>query len=235
MPISARGPRDRLIVAIDAPALRDALRMVRQLHGLVRWFKIGSILFTAAGPEAVRRIRARGGAVFLDLKFHDIPTTVAKACAAATRLHVAMLTLHVQGGRAMLQAARAAVDAAASGASHKPLLIGVTRLTSDGGASSATVVRLARVARAARLDGVVAPPAAVRAVRRACGRRFVIVSPGIRLAGDAADDHAAPASAAQALRHGASFLVVGRPVTEARRPRAAAQQLIDDMERAYGS
>lgn len=228
-------PRDRLIVALDAPTLRSAARLVAQLRPLVRWFKIGSILFTAAGPAAVRAVHRRGGRVFLDLKFHDIPTTVAKAVAAAARLRVAMLTLHVQGGPAMLHAARAAAETAARTRSERPLLIGVTRLTSDAASSTAAIVRLARIARAARLDGVVAPPSAVAAVRRACGPRFIIVTPGIRGAQHATHDHAAPAGAGAALRRGATFLVVGRPIAEAPSPRAAAQQLVDDMECACES
>lgn len=227
-------PRDRLIIALDEPTLAANLRLVRRLHAVVRWFKVGSILFTAAGPEAVRRIHARGGRVFLDLKFHDIPTTVAKACAAATRLGVAMVTLHVQGGRAMLQAARHAVDRAAQHRAQRPLLVGVTQLTSEGNLSTRTIVARARLAKTARLDGAVVPPSAVAAVRRACGTRFVIVTPGIRSSGSRTDDHAAPASATAALRRGATFLVVGRPVTAARRPLTATQQLLREMESTDG-
>lgn len=232
--MNPRTPRDRLIVALDEPTLPAAGRLVRRLQPAVRWFKVGSILYTAAGPAAVAWVRRRGGRVFLDLKFHDIPTTVAKACAAATRLGVAMITLHTQGGHEMLAAARAAVNHTAR-AGRRPLLVGVTRLTSDAHTSTRAIVALARVARRAGLDGVVAPPSAIAAVRRACGRRFVIVTPGIRPSGASVDDHAAPSSPAQALRRGATFLVVGRPVAEARRPRAAAQQLLQEMERVHGS
>ena len=233
--MNRRAARERLIVALDAPTLPQARRLVVALQPDIRWFKVGSILFTAAGPEAVRFIRRRGGRVFLDLKFHDIPTTVAKACASATRLGVAMLTLHTQGGLAMLQAARAAVNAAARARRRKPLLVGVTRLTSDADASTRVIVRMARLAKRARLDGVVAPPSAVTAVRRACGRRFVIVTPGIRPAGSGTDDHAAPAGPAAVLARGATFLVVGRPIAEATQPRLAARQLLTEMERVHGS
>jgi orotidine-5'-phosphate decarboxylase len=225
--------RERLIVALDVPAADDALRLVDRLAGRVGLFKIGSQLFTAAGPEIVRAIVARNQKVFLDVKYHDIPNTVAAAVKSASCLGVSLLTLHGLGGRAMLEAA---ARARAGGVR----LLAVTVLTSHDEASLAevglsgplsdSVRRLARLARDAGSDGVVASPHEVGLIREACGQGFLIVTPGIRPAGAQAGDQARLATPAAALTAGADYLVVGRPITEAADPAGAADAIVREME-----
>ena len=225
---------DRLIIALDAPSLREAERVAKRLQDVVRYVKIGSALFTAEGPRAVARMQALGFKVFLDLKFHDIPSTVEKSCRAAVRLGAAMVTVHASGGAAMLQAAAfGARDEARRRGQPGPLVLGVTVLTSDGGASRATqaqVLRLAKDAQAAGVGGVVASAREAAVIRRQVGRRLRIVCPGIRPVGAEPADQRRVATPAEAIRHGADFLVVGRPVTAATDPRAAAAQMIREME-----
>ena len=224
-------PADRLIVALDTPDLAACARLAKHLRGLVRRVKVGSILFAAVGPEAVARMRALGFGVFLDLKFHDIPSTVEKSCQAAARHGAWMLTVHASGGGEMLRAALAgAAHGAASAGLTRPKVVGVTVLTSAA-ASPARVVGLAREAAAAGLDGIVASAREARAIRRAIGPRRLIVCPGIRPADGNADDQRRVATPAQALADGADFLVVGRPITEARDPAAAAREMITEMTR----
>lgn len=222
-------PGDRLIIALDVPDLREAERLVRLLRPSVRWFKVGSELFTAAGPAAPAMVHAHGGSVFLDLKFHDIPNTVAGAVSSAARLGVAMLNVHIAGGEPML---RAASQAARQGDRRRPLLIGVTLLTSEkvDSRSSQRVVDAARLAQDCGLDGVVASALEARAVKLACGEAFVVVAPGIRPDEFAADDQRRTAGPAEAVRQGADYLVVGRPVTRAGDPVGAAQHIIDEIE-----
>jgi orotidine-5'-phosphate decarboxylase len=244
---------DRLLVALDVGTAAEALSLADRLRGAVGGFKIGSQLFTAAGPDVVRTLVDRGDRVFLDLKFHDIPNTVAGAVAAAADLGVWMLTVHAGGGTAMLEAARRAADALGD----RPLVVAITVLTSlDANALAAIgierspldqVLRLARLADAARLDGVVASPLETRAIREACGPDLVIVTPGIRgglaTAGSPADSRASadrPAkddqkrtmSAADAIQAGSSYLVVGRPITNASDPRKAAEDIGDEIRQA---
>ena len=231
----------RVIVALDTPQLGRAVRVARQLQGVIRYVKIGSILFTAAGPEAIRRMRALGFQVFLDLKFHDIPSTVEKSCRAVVAHRVAMLTVHASGERAMLEAAvRGVREEAARRRVVPPKVLGVTVLTSVGASASHDVRRrvaaLALCAKQVGLDGVVASAQEVPMIKRrlrlpAKGSRFVIVCPGIRPVGVAASDQARVVSPAQALANGADWLVIGRPITEARRPRLAAQHLVEDLQR----
>ena len=209
--------------------------MADRLRGAVGGFKIGSRLFTAEGPAFVEELASRGDRVFLDLKFHDIPNTVAGAIAAATRLGVWMVNVHASGGAAMMGAARAAADEEAARLSRPaPLVIAVTLLTSldqeavrEIGLRSITeqVERLARLTEAAGLDGVVASPQEIALIRRSCGPRFAIVTPGIRGAGDVKGDQSRTLSAAAALAAGASHLVVGRPIIAAADPRAAAERI----------
>jgi len=220
--------------------------MARRLSNLVGMFKINIHLFTAAGPEAVRKIGALGQGVFLDLKYHDIPNTVAGAVSAACRLlKVRLLNIHTTGGLAMMRAGAEAIAKAGSRGT-RPKLIGVTILTSldrealrqvgIGGAPASRVVSLARLAKRAGLDGVVASPQEVRQIRRACGRDFLIVVPGVRpataSAGVRADDQARVATPYEAIRAGADYLVVGRPITAAPDPRAAAQAIVQEIAAA---
>jgi orotidine-5'-phosphate decarboxylase len=225
--------RDRLIVALDVPNEADADALVDALAGRVGMFKVGSQLFTAAGPEFVRRLSARGEKVFLDLKYHDIPNTVASAVSAASRLGVSLLTVHALGGQAMMEAAVGALPALGA------RLLAITVLTSHEAPTlaslglapdvPASVQRLALLARAAKVDGIVASPHEVALVREACGGDFLVVTPGIRPTGARAGDQARAATPAAALRAGADYLVVGRPITEARDPAAAAAAVVDEM------
>jgi orotidine-5'-phosphate decarboxylase len=206
--------------------------------------KIGSQLFTAAGPAAVEAAHKRGFRVFLDLKFHDIPNTVAGAVHEATRLGVFMLNVHTSGGMAMMRAAADAASRAATAAGgSRPILLGVTVLTSlDRHALDAElgvpasvpahVLRLAEGARTAGLDGCVASPLEIGLLRRALGRRWIIVTPGIRPAGAAADDQARTATAAAAIAAGADYVVVGRPITAAADPAAAATAIVAEIAAA---
>jgi orotidine-5'-phosphate decarboxylase len=221
----ASGPR--VIVALDFPDAPSAQAMVQRLTPSLCRVKVGNELFTAAGPRLVEGLAHAGYDVFLDLKYHDIPNTVAQACRAATGLGVWMLNVHALGGRAMMEAARDAV----AGAARRPLLIAVTILTSHGpedlaqigveGTPRSAAERLARLAAESGLDGVVCSAQEAPALRAARGQRFVLVTPGIRTAVDAADDQKRTATPGQAVRNGASYLVIGRPVTKASDPIAA--------------
>lgn len=226
--------RERLIVALDVPEEALAMVLVDALAGHVGMFKVGSQLFTSAGPDVVRAIVARGERVFLDLKFHDIPNTVAGAVASAARLGVSLLTVHGLGGKAMLEAAAGAIPAMGT------RLLAITVLTSHdertlgevgvGRTLPEEVRELARLARSAGIDGVVASPHEVPLLREACGKDLLIVTPGIRPAGARAGDQARAATPAAALAAGADYLVVGRPVTEAADPAAAARAIVKEME-----
>jgi orotidine-5'-phosphate decarboxylase len=227
---------NRILVALDVDTADAAHALADRLRGIVGGFKIGSRLFTSHGPSIVESLVARGDRVFLDLKFHDIPNTVAGAVAAATRLGVWMVNVHASGGHAMMKAARAAADAEAAAHSRPaPLVIGVTMLTSHSeetvgeigviGGVAAQVERLAVLAQSAGLDGVVASPQEIALIRRCCGASFEIVTPGIRSASDDKGDQRRTRTAAQALSEGASYLVVGRPIIAAADPRAAAERI----------
>ncbi len=205
-----------LIVSLDVDSLKEARRFVRLLKNDVSSFKIGSVLFTSAGPEAVKMVHDEGGKIFLDLKFHDIPNTVAGACKAAADLGVFMVNVHASGGLEMLEAARKAIGTGRS----RPLLIGVTVLTSQArtAKTSPEVVRLAKLCRKSGLDGVVCSPQEIEKVRKACGKKFVIVTPGIRLSDQNKGDQKRIATPQEAIRRGADYLVIGRPILEARDP-----------------
>jgi orotidine-5'-phosphate decarboxylase len=228
-------PRDRLIVALDTPSLAEAEALADRLAGTVRWFKIGPHLFTPTGPAAVAAIRRRGE-IFLDLKFHDIPSTVAAGVAAAARLGVGLCNVHALGGRAMMAAAARAADEHRQSGTARMNVIAVTLLTSGDAATLAEVgvtgspaeatLRLARLAQAGGLDGVVVSPLDAAAVREICGPHFRIVCPGIRPEGMDRDDQRRTDTPAAAIAAGADMLVVGRAITRAADPRAAAEDII---------
>jgi len=227
---------NQILAALDVDTAEAAYALADQLRGVVGGFKIGSRLFTSHGPSVVETLVARGDRVFLDLKFHDIPNTVAGAVAAATRLGVWMVNVHASGGHAMMRAACEAADAESARFSRpRPLVIAVTMLTSlseetmgeigVAGAMAAQVGRLAVLAESAGLDGVVASAQEIALIRNRCGKTFEIVTPGIRGASDDKGDQRRTMTAAGALSAGASYLVVGRPIIAAADPRAAAERI----------
>jgi orotidine-5'-phosphate decarboxylase len=217
---------ERLILALDDPDLGSALELVAELGDLVSFYKVGLTLYTGAGPLAVKALKERGKQVFLDLKLHDIPAQVGGAAAVAVAQGVDLLTVHVAGGPAMMRAAAAA----AAGTTTK--LLGVTVLTSLAlpGGSEEPVLVAARAAMAAGLDGVVASPAEAPALRSTLGAAALIVTPGIRPSGSDPGDQARVSDPETALRGGASHLVIGRPITAATDPRAAAAAIVKGME-----
>lgn len=219
--------KPELIVALDVETMEKARKLVEILSPVVKYFKIGSQLFTAHGPEAVRGAACKGGKVFLDLKFHDIPNTVRNAVYAGTSAEVFMMTVHASGGVEMLQnAARGAADRAKELGIPRPLIVGVTVLTSGSGTDvRETVLARARMAKEAAIDGVVCSVLETAAVRQAFGDDFIIVNPGIRPSGLAAGDQKRVATPADAARAGASYIVVGRPILEAADPVAAARAI----------
>jgi orotidine-5'-phosphate decarboxylase len=228
---------EQLLVALDVDSAPNARFLADQLRGIVGGFKIGMQLFTSAGPAIVEELAGKGDRIFLDLKFHDIPNTVAGAVAAATRLGVWMVNVHASGGSAMMRAAREAADNEAARMSRPaPKLIAVTLLTSMSdqmlpelgvtGAVSTHVERLASLAKASKLDGVVASAHEIGLIRLRCGADCSIVTPGIRGAGDEKGDQRRTMSAAEALAAGANYLVIGRPIIAAPDPRAAAERFV---------
>jgi len=231
---------DRLLVALDVESPERALALARDLRDVAGGFKVGSRLFTLAGPSLVRQLSDEGARIFLDLKFHDIPNTVAQAVESAVQTGAWMINVHASGGAAMMQAAgRAAADAAARHRCPPPLMIAVTVLTSMDEATLRQtgverpllehVLVLARMAQDAGLRGVVASPRESEAIRRACGPDFLIVTPGIRGAGAASDDQARTMGPAEAVRAGATHIVVGRPIIGAPDPRAAAAAIVQEL------
>jgi orotidine-5'-phosphate decarboxylase len=240
-------PRSSLIVALDFDSLSSALKFAKQVADLVGMFKIGNQLFTAAGPAAVKEVAALGTGIFLDLKFHDIPNTVAGAVlSAAAMTGVQLVNVHALGGKAMLEAAVQAISAGVPMGADRPRLLAVTILTSMdqktmkevgiSGAPKLRVTKLAQLAKSAGVDGVVASVQEAKAIRKACGRDFLIVTPGVRpkekTASTDQDDQARTATPTEAIRAGADFLVVGRPILAAADPRAAAQSIVEEIAAA---
>lgn len=233
--------RQKLIVALDVSSADEARRLTKELEGAVGMFKVGSQLFTAAGPQFVSELVDAGQRVFLDLKFHDIPNTVAAAAIEATRLGVFMFNVHASGGPDMMMRTREAVlTVAAKESLVKPLIIAVTVLTSTddatlqtvGVSSSATeqVKRLALLAEASGLDGVVASPREVELIRGAViNQKFVVVTPGVRPKSASSDDQKRVATPALTIKSGSDYLVVGRPITNASNPRAASEAIVQEM------
>jgi orotidine-5'-phosphate decarboxylase len=235
-------PRSSLIVALDFDSLSSAVKFASKIADLVGMFKIGMQLFTAAGPAAVKEVSALGPGVFLDLKFHDIPNTVAGAILSGAAISgVQLMNVHALGGTAMLEAAVQSVNAVSAMGEDRPRLLAVTILTSMdhksmrevgiGGVPKARVLKLAQLAKAAGVDGVVASVQEAKAIRKACGPGFLIVTPGVRPSRDEGkkDDQHRTATPTEAIRAGADFLVVGRPILTAPDPRAAAQEIVDEI------
>ena len=237
-------PRDRLIVALDVDSQDKALALVEKLKNEVRFFKVGFELFSSCGPAIVERIKETGSDIFLDLKYHDIPNTVAKAAVSVTRLGVYMFNLHGLGGYDMMKKASddVAIEAKRLGI-EKPKIIAVTVLTSMDEDSlkkvgvndnvKDEVLRLAKLAKEAGLDGVVASPVEAKMIRKELGPNFLIVTPGVRPAGAALNDQKRIATPKTAIEDGASFIVVGRPITEAKDPLRAAKEIIKEIEEMY--
>lgn len=232
--------RNPIIAALDVPSAEEAVQLAKQVAPSVGGFKIGMELFTAAGPEVVKRIRGTGTSVFLDLKFHDIPNTVAKAVAAAVRLDVQMLTVHASGGLEMLNAAeKAAEETAWEIGQAPPLVLGVTILTSLDSNELSTigldpnvgrqVRRLANMSNTAGLRGLVCSPLEVAELRQSLPRSVQLVTPGIRLKASPGDDQKRTLSPQEALAAGANWVVIGRPIYAAEDPRAAAEAILESI------
>jgi orotidine-5'-phosphate decarboxylase len=237
---TSASPEDRLIVALDFPSGAEAMAFVGRLQGACRWFKVGMELYYAAGNQLVETLRSKGFEVFLDLKLHDIPNTVAGGVRSVGGIGASLLTVHAGGGRAMLEAAAEAAQAPGA-----PRLLAVTVLTSmDAGelagvgvmASPAEqVMRLARLARAAGIDGMVCSAEEVGTLRSALGDEVLLVTPGIRSAEDSVDDQRRVVTPKGAIKAGSSMLVVGRPITRASDPAKAASRILDEIRGATPS
>ena len=214
----------KIVIALDYANTQDALQFAEQLDPAICRLKVGKELFTAAGPKLVEALTAKGFGVFLDLKFHDIPTTVAKACEAASRFGVWMLNVHASGGSAMMEAAREGVERSG----QKPILIAVTVLTSMNqemlnevgvvGSVSDQVLKLTSLTQKSGLDGIVCSAQEAPMIRKALGDKFCLVTPGVRPADAALDDQSRVVTPSQALALGSSYLVIGRPITKSKNP-----------------
>ena len=235
--------RERLVLALDVDDFSSAENLVGLLKDYVGVFKVGSQLFTSEGTKIIDMITKAKARVFLDLKFHDIPNTVKGAAESATKLGVYMFNVHASGGYEMMKAAAdAAIETSIKLGIKKPLILGVTVLTSinqeilekEVGVNKAVkehVVHLAKLAKSAGLDGVVASPHEIKDIRDACGKNFIILTPGIRPAGEELNDQKRIMTPKQALEQGADFIVIGRPIRNAENPVEAAKNIIKEMER----
>ena len=238
---------EHLIVSLDLSDMEHIKKIVEQLKGLVAFYKIGSIPYTYFGPEIITFLKGEGYKIMLDLKYHDIPNTVARACEGAVKMGVDFLTLHTSGGFSMLEDAVKAVLTSDIKNEEKTKLLGITVLTSIDEAYfkdlfgdvkrnlAEQVVFLAGLARSAGLDGVVASPKEIELIRKDCGRDFLIVTPGIRPRDDKAraDDQARTMTPKEAIKAGADYIVVGRPIVKAVNPLEAAERIIKEMEDGY--
>jgi len=234
--------KERLVLALDVDDFKKAEELVSKLSDYVGVFKVGSQLFTAEGAKVVNMINERGGKVFLDLKFHDIPNTVARAAEVATKLGVYIFNIHTSGGYEMMKAAaEASKKISLALGIRKPLILGVTLLTSinqeilekDLGIKrrlEEQVVHLAKLTKAAGLDGVVASSWEIKEIKKACGEDFVILTPGIRPAGKPSDDQKRVMTPREAIKLGADFLVIGRPIRNVSNPVEAAKEILREME-----
>jgi orotidine-5'-phosphate decarboxylase len=236
-PVANKNP---IIAALDVPSAEQALKLAEQIAPAVGAFKIGKELFVSAGPDIVKRVRATGASVFLDLKFHDIPNTVAKAVAAAIRLDVQMITIHASGGGEMMRAAeQSARDIAQALGLPVPLVLGVTVLTSSSNATLAEtgceadtekqVLRLAQLAVKSGVRGLVCSPLEIAALRKILPGQVQLVTPGIRTGSEKADDQKRTLSPREAMQAGANWLVVGRPIYAAENPRMAAETILASL------
>lgn len=239
-------PRSSLIVALDFDSIATATKFAEQVAEHVGMFKIGTQLFTSVGPEAVKQVAQLGAGIFLDLKFHDIPNTVAGAVLASAAMPgVQLVNVHALGGTAMMRAAAQAVSAGVPMGADRTRLLAVTILTSMdhsatrevgiGGVPKLRALKLAKLAQKAGVDGVVASVHETKAIRKACGREFLIVTPGVRPKGKSSgenDDQTRTATPREAIKAGADFIVVGRPILAAANPRAAVQEIVDEIAAA---
>jgi len=236
---------EKLIVALDSNDINKIKMLVDRLQGVVKYFKVGAIPFTCFGPEIIRFLKERRLKVMLDLKYHDIPNTVARACEGAMEIGVDMLTMHTSGGFMMMEETVKAVSIVSDVKKlPKPKLLGITVLTSIDEAYfkdlfgdvkrtiEEQVIFLARLAQSAGLDGVVASPQEIESIRKNCGKDFLIVTPGIRTEGEMLDDQARTMTPARAIKAGADFIVVGRPIIAAKDPLHAAKNIIKEIENA---
>ena len=237
---SSVADKNPIIAALDVPTAEQALKLAKEIAPAVGAFKIGSELFTSAGPDIVKKIRATGAPVFLDLKFHDIPNTVAKAVASATRLDVQMLTIHTSGGLEMMNAAEESAQRTANHAGlNAPLVLGVTVLTSSDSRTlaeigcaanvGAQVERLATLAAKAGLRGLVCSPLEIADLRQFLPSHIQLVTPGIRTGAEKADDQKRTLTPREAIDAGANWLVIGRPIYAAENPRAAAEKILESL------
>jgi orotidine-5'-phosphate decarboxylase len=226
---------NRIIIALDMDDQKKVLSFVKELNPALCRLKVGKELFTLYGPKLVKKLQKQGFSIFLDLKFHDIPNTVYKAVLAACQLNVWMLTIHTAGGSEMMRAARRAVDESV----HKPMLVAVTVLTSLSGddlseqgiqrSTDEQVLRLASLAQQNGMDGVVCSAAEAASIRKLLSENFVLVTPGIRPTGDDAQDQKRVVTPKDAICAGSNFLVIGRPITQARKPVEKLQQILHEI------
>ncbi len=237
--------KDRLIIALDVPSADKALKLVNLLRGKIGMFKVGSQLFTSAGPQLVREIVSGGDKVFLDLKFHDIPRTVANAALEAAKMGVSMFNLHTMGGMEMMKLTVQETNRYCSTFKvPRPKIVGVTVLTSLNQENfqrmgleksvNEMVIRLSQLALEAGLDGVVASPREITAIREACGEGFVIVTPGIRPSWASADDQRRFSTPKEAIEAGANYIVIGRPITGAADPLLSLERVLSELSSLQG-